>query len=253
MKRLALLLIWLAAPALAQDIELELVLLADTSGSIDRHEVEYQRAGYAEAISDPRVVAVIQNSAYGAIAVTYVEWGDAQKVIAPWTRIASQADADHFAETLIGPPRAVGGKNAIGAALLLGKWLIEQNDFDGLRKVIDISSDDATSHGLPGIEEARDKVVASGIIINGLPVPILCKYCLGRASGREEMLEEYKNLIIGGPGAFVMMVEERAEFVPALRRKLILEISGRMPEDGESTDDFALYRGADRRRDSISQ
>ncbi len=215
----------------AQDIELELVLLADTSGSIDKHEVEFQRKGYAEAISDPRVVRVIEASAYGAIAVTYVEWGETQQVIAPWARIATQADADAFARSILKPPRAVGGKNAIGAALLLGKTLIEENEFDGWRRVVDISSDDARSGGEPTTEEARDQLVAAGITINGLPVPVLCHYCLGRASGRDKMLKAYRERIIGGTGAFVLMVEERSRFVDALRRKLILEIAGRMPED----------------------
>ncbi|MEX0286021.1 MAG: DUF1194 domain-containing protein [Paracoccaceae bacterium] len=214
------------------DVELELVLLADTSGSIDRHEVEFQRKGYAAAISDPRVVAVIRNSAYGAIAVTYVEWGETQKVIVPWMRIETQSDADTFAKRIVKPPRAVGGKNAIGAALLLGKTLIEENEFNGWRRVVDISSDDARSSGDLSTEEARDQLVAAGITINGLPVPVLCHYCLGRASGRDKMLAAYREKIIGGPGSFVLMVEERSKFVDALRQKLILEIAGRTPEDG---------------------
>ena len=76
MRTLALLLTCLALPATAQDVELELVLLADASGSIDAAEIRFQRLGYAKAITDPRVIDAITRTAYGKIAVTYVEWGD---------------------------------------------------------------------------------------------------------------------------------------------------------------------------------
>ncbi len=238
------LLFLLAAPVAAQDVDLELVLLADTSGSIDRHEVEFQRKGYAEAISDHRVISVIENGAYAAIAVTYVEWGESQQVIVPWMQIATHEDALEFARALGVPPRAAGGKNAISSALLMGKLLIEENAFNGWRKVIDISSDDVKNHFLPTIEDARDQVVAAGITINGLPVPVLCHYCLGRASGRDIMLEEYRDRIIGGPGSFVLMVEERNKFLSALRRKLILEISGRTPAADDARPDPPDRRSA---------
>ncbi len=88
MRRLFLiLLISLASPAIAQDTDLELVLLADASGSIDQREIDFQRQGYAQAITDPEVLAAIANTAYGSIAVTYVEWAANQAVVADWTQI----------------------------------------------------------------------------------------------------------------------------------------------------------------------
>ncbi|MEO0361408.1 MAG: DUF1194 domain-containing protein, partial [Pseudomonadota bacterium] len=75
MKKLALILTLLAAAATAQEEReagLELVLLADASGSIDEGELAFQRSGYAEAMTDPRVISAIENSLYGSVAVTYV-------------------------------------------------------------------------------------------------------------------------------------------------------------------------------------
>jgi hypothetical protein len=40
----------IAAPARAEEVDLELVLLADASGSIDINEIRFQRQGYAEAL-----------------------------------------------------------------------------------------------------------------------------------------------------------------------------------------------------------
>jgi len=40
---------------------------------------------------------------------------------------------------------------------------------------------------------------------------------------------QYEAQIIGGLGAFVVTAEDRASFSEAVKRKLILEISGQMP------------------------
>lgn len=222
MRRLFLiLLISLASPAVAQDTDLELVLLADASGSIDQREIDFQRQGYAQAITDPEVLAAIANTAYGSIAVTYVEWAANQAVVADWTQIDGPDSATLFATELLNKPRQAYGRNAIGAALLEGLRLMDTNEFDGWRRVIDFSGDSVRNYSGPSIAEARDAVVAAGVTINALP--ILRPDDPGRAQGGLEAQ------IIGGLGAFVVTAENRASFAEAVKRKLILEISGEMP------------------------
>jgi hypothetical protein len=211
----------LAPPAAAQDTDLELVLLADASGSITASELMFQREGYAQAMTDPEVLSVIGNTAYGEIAVTYVEWAANQGQVVKWMRIRGPEDAAEFAEQLLTTPRMAFGRNAIGAALLQGAHLIESNDIDGWRRVIDFSGDSAGNWSGPPIEEARDAVVAKGITINGLP--ILRPDDPGRAQGGLERI--YEERIIGGLGAFVVTAGDRDSFAEAVKRKLILEIS----------------------------
>ncbi len=218
-----------AAPLQAQDVEVELVLLADSSGSIDAEEIAFQRRGYAAAITDPRVLHAIRSTAYGKIAITYVEWAAAgnEDIVVPWTVIDGPEKAREFADALLAPPRRAFGRNAIGSALLTGKQLIETNSVDGWRKVIDFSGDSANNWNGPPIAQARAQVIAAGITINGLP--ILCRFCNGRPAGRDlETL--YRERIIGGRGAFVVTADSMESFADAIRRKLILEISGRMPD-----------------------
>lgn len=214
-----------AGAAMAQDTDLELVLLADASGSIDQREIEFQRRGYAEAITDPAVLAAIANTAHGSIAVTYVEWAANQAVVADWTLIDGPESAAAFAAELTDKPRQAYGRNAIGAALIEALRLMDENDFDGWRRVIDFSGDSANSYSGPSIAEARERVLAAGVTINALP--ILRPGDPGRAHGGLEA--RYEELIIGGPGAFVVTAESRASFAEAVKRKLILEISGTMP------------------------
>lgn len=210
----------LAHPAAAQDVEVELVLLADASGSITPAEIAFQRQGYAAAITDPSVLDVIAGSAYGRIAVTYVEWAATTAVVAPWAIVDGPESAAAFAETLLAQPQMAFGRNAIGRALLDGKALIETNDIEGWRKVIDFSGDSANSYTGPGIDAAREEVVAAGIVINALAIS---------TAARPGLAQAYRERIIGGPGAFVVEAGGRSDFADAVRRKLILEIGGLTP------------------------
>ena len=214
-----------SGPGAAQDTDLELVLLADASGSITQQELLFQREGYAAAITDPEVLAVIAGTAYGHIAVTYVEWAANQAQVVDWTLIDGPEAAQGFADTLLAQPRQAYGRNAIGAALLEGLRLMDQNDIEGWRRVIDFSGDSAGNWSGPGIEDSRDQVVAQGVTINALP--ILRPDDPGRAQGGLEAV--YERRLIGGVGAFVVTAESRDSFAEAVKRKLILEISGTLP------------------------
>ena len=71
--------------------------------------------------------------------------------------------------------------------------------------------------------EARDAALAQGITINGLPILI-------RPSATVGALDTYyAACVTGGPGSFVLPVRDVSEFATAIRRKLILEVSGLSP------------------------
>jgi hypothetical protein len=227
MQRLMMVL-WLSAlttPLAAQEVDLELVLLADASGSITQAEIDFQREGYAAAITHPDVLAAIRSNLTGTIAVTYVEWAANQVVVVEWTVIDGAATAEAFALALLEPPRLAAGRNAIGDALLEGQRLLDENRITGLRRVIDFSGDSLGNFSGAGIAEARASVLAAGITINGLPI-------LDEGPG-DPLAEIYRDQLIGGPGAFVIATDRTEGFVEAVRRKLILEIAGDVPAAGE--------------------
>ena len=220
-----------AARATDPLVDLELVLLADASGSIDAAEIRFQREGYAQAIVDPAVLEAITGGWNQKIALSYVEWGDDvhQDVVVPWTIIASKADAEAFAAALMAAPRRAFGYNAIGSALSFGQTMLEGNGINGLRKVIDFSADSANSWSGVPLDLARAAVLSAGITINGLA--ILCRHedCSGRPMAYD-LERAFEQLIIGGPGAFVITVDSPKTFANAVKRKLILEIaSGSSP------------------------
>jgi hypothetical protein len=218
--------------AQAQDraVDLELVLAADGSGSIDDDELRLQRDGYGQAMMHPRVLEAIQFGPRGRIAVAYVEWGapDSQHTIVDWTIISDRASAARFAQALVDAPRAAFGYNSISNALVYAADLIHSNDIASIRQIIDVSADAGNIGGI-AIDLARDTVVQSGITINGLAIA----RGGGRPSGANRgygTLENYfAQVVIGGAGAFVVVAGEELSFAEAVQRKLILEIASATP------------------------
>ena len=211
----------------AERVDLELVLLADASRSIDDAEIRFQRQGYASAITHAEVLKAIAQGFEQRIAVTYVEWGDAssQEVVVPWTVVEGPDSAAAFAAALLEAPRRAYGPNAIGNAIAVAHALIETKEFDGYRKVIDFSGDSAYSFGGMPIAEARGAVLAADIVINGLAILCRAQECSGRPV-TYDLEAAFANLIIGGPGSFVVTADRDDRFAEAVRRKLVLEIAG---------------------------
>jgi hypothetical protein len=223
-------LIALMWPALsgAQDsveVDVELALMVDVSRSMSPEDLDIQRRGYAEAIASDEVVKVILNSFTGRIAVTYVEWAGygLQREIIPWTLIESRADAERIAQQLTARFDASMRRTSISGGIDYARDAIEQNAFDGLRRVIDISGDGPNNDGRV-VTLARDRAVEAGLIINGLPIMTFDGF--SSRWGIEDLDAYYENCVVGGPGAFVIPVVSWDEFPMAVRRKLVLELAG---------------------------
>src|ERR1700716_2452839 len=67
-------------------VDIALVLAVDVSLSIDAEEFALQRAGYAAAFRNARVVEAITAGGAGTMAVTYIQWSGAseQRQIIGW-------------------------------------------------------------------------------------------------------------------------------------------------------------------------
>ncbi len=224
-----LILFLLAVPvgaALAQQpVDVELVLAADGSPSIDDQELRLQREGYAAAITDPSVLRVITGGYHGAIAVAFIEWGgpSSQETIVDWHLISDQASAQTFADKLLAAPSVAIGYNSISGAIDYAAAMIADNAYEGVSKIIDISGDGPQIGGRP-VAFARMEALTAGITINALVV----KSPGGGYPGPSgEPLEvHYANDIIGGPGSFVVVADEKLSFADAILNKLLREVAG---------------------------
>jgi hypothetical protein len=98
--------------------------------------------------------------------------------------------------------------------------------FDAERHTIDVSGDGNNNNGRD-VHLARDEAVAAGVTINGLVI-----LTDGRFSWSPEhtnpsggLEKYYRDNVIGGPGAFVLVAKDLNSFGDLLSRKLIAEIA----------------------------
>lgn len=222
----------LAAPALiatrharaSTEVDVELVLAVDVSRSVDTEEMEMQMRGYAEAFRDPRLAEGIAGGPMGAIAVTLFVWSDwsIQNTLVPWMRLDGAAACEGFARAIDGASRETYLYTSISGAIDYAAAQFGQR-YEGLRRVVDISGDGVNNSGRP-LAAARAEALEKGIVLNGLavldrsPQPTLL-------AGLPPVDEYYRDEVIGGPGAFLMVAEGYESFAGAVRRKIIREIA----------------------------
>ena len=223
--------------ARAQNTDLLLVLAADVSRSIDESEFELQRKGYAAALSDPRVLAAIGGGANGKIAVCFVEWSGAgeQLVVVDWTVIRDGEDAGGLSAMLLAAPRSFIGRTSISGAIDFAMERFAAAKPHGNRRIIDISGDGTNNSGRP-VTDARDQALAEGITINGLAI-INNRPNPGYAYHTQPpggLPEWYRQNVIGGPGAFLHVVEDFRSFADAMTNKLVSEIAALTPKEGNT-------------------
>jgi len=215
------------APVRAADIpvDLELVLAADVSGSMDYVELTLQRQGYLKALTNPRVVKAIRSGEHRRIAIAFVEWAGPhwQHLVADWTLIHDMSSARAFAAKIGESPLDNESRTSISAVIDFIAPMFAANGFKGKRRVIDISGDGPNNRGRPVIA-ARDEALLLGLTINGLPIINKRENPWGGPPPADLDLY-YQDFVIGGPGAFMIPVTGMKNFAQAILAKLIREIA----------------------------
>ncbi len=198
-------------------VDLQLVLAVDASGSVNQTRFDLQKGGYAAAFRNPRVIEAIAAGARHSIAVAMVQWtGPSLHVqVVDWTQVSDATSAQALAAAIDAAPRRLfGGGTSLSGAIDYAMTMLAASPFAGARRIIDVSGDGSNNAGRPAAM-ARDEAVRAGVVINGLPItwiePGLDLY--------------YRDNVIGGPGAFVMVAQDFNSFGHAILSKLIAEIA----------------------------
>ncbi len=210
------------------EVDVELVLAVDVSYSMDPEEQRLQREGYIRALTSPDFLKAIASGAYGKIAVAYMQWAAVadQDVLLPWTVIDGPQSARAAADKLAEAPYRRARRTSISGAIDMAMSMFENNGFNGMRRVIDVSGDGTNNSGRP-VHEAREEALRQGVTINGLP--LLLRPSPWGFNDIANPDEYYENCVIGGVGAFSIPIRERHQFIEATRTKLVQEIASRPP------------------------
>jgi hypothetical protein len=217
-----------AAAAAAEQVDLLLVLAADVSRSVDSAKFQLQREGYAAAVSDPRVLDAIRSGRNGRIGLTFVEWSGvgSQRVLIDWTTIGDADSAKGFGDRLLEAPRSFADRTSISGAIEFAMGQLARAPYQSSRRTIDVSGDGTNNAGRD-VKLARDEALAQGVTINGLVIlsetPLAWNPDHTNPPGGLD--NYYRNNVIGGPGAFVLVAENFASFGQAIVKKLIAEVA----------------------------
>jgi hypothetical protein len=219
--------IWFCAalPASASSVDVAVVFAVDYSSSVDSKIAAIQREGHAGALTSPEIIRAIAGNYFGCISVTYIEWSSPgqTRVILPWTNICSLEDARAAAKVIrakgdTGHVRRARSGTSISSAIDVAGLLLDQFPGKAMRKVIDISANGENNDGLP-VGPSRQRAIAKGYTINAIAIP-----AEDDNQGRP-LATYFADYVIGGSDAFVIRPTGPSDYVVALRRKLVTEIS----------------------------
>jgi hypothetical protein len=200
-----------------RDVDLQLVLAVDSSGSVNFREFQLQAVGIARALRDPEVIEAIERWTPNGIAVSVVHWsGRRQQLVAvDWVMAGNAAALRGLAASIEGMGRSMLGETAIGDMLGFAIAHFERGRFRGARRVLDVSGDGRSNAGLAP-DPLRDAAVRAGITVNGLAIR------------NDDLTVDlyYAEHVIGGPDAFVVTAADYDDFARAMRLKLLREIRG---------------------------
>ena len=227
----------LASSLAAEPVDMLLCLAADVSESVTEGERDLQKQGHAAAISDPRVVDIIESGVHGKIAALYIEWADQdqQFIGADWHIIEDQQSADRFANAIStspAPPWIDWEVRNTSTSEVLRYCLKQFDEAPGhsMRRIIDISSDGTNNVGHQ-VARIRDQAVDEGVVINVLAIEdSLNPFPDGTHTRPNEGLVGYfRNNVAGGTGSFVHAAKGYASFEDMIRQKFLLELASINP------------------------
>ncbi len=210
-----------SSPASAQaaatiPVDLELSLVIDISGSVSASEYATQIQGYGNAFKSAAVINALDNGQYEQIAVNVVFYSGSAAEVVEWT-LVDQSNSSAFGDTLIAlaDPNNLGSLTGVANAIDTADNLFFTNIYEGDRLVMDVSGDGIENvDSVADVLSARDIALALGIdAINGLVI-----------DDETGVVDFYADNVVGGDGAFLLVVDSFDDLQPAIIEKLAREI-----------------------------
>lgn len=233
------------ADASTDAVDTALAVAVDVSQSVDAERYRLQMEGMALALEDKTVIDAITSGQNAAILFALIAWSDAPDMVVPWQRIASADDARRVAGMVRALPHK-GGEFTCLARMLrnLGDSVLPNLPVRANRVVVDVSGDGIDNCNVrTAIDPERDRLVAAGVTINGLPIMVPGENDIvgegayrapgfgfdrvGPGTDATTLDAYFRDHVIGGPGAFILQAQGYGDFGRAITRKFVTEISSR--------------------------
>ena len=222
--RLAIAVVFMVVPFAAhaeEQVDIELVLAVDASGSVNPREYQLQLSGIANAFRDSSIRQAIVSGRHQRIAVSLLVWSDAAFNVysSNWYILSDDASAEGFARIVENYPKREGGGTGIGNGVAFAVRSIAGNGIQGTRRIVDVSGDGPETPPWFGegiiLPQAKLLAERDGVIVNGLAI----------LNDFPKLDQWYRENVKIGPGSFVMRAADYEDFSVAIREKLWREIT----------------------------
>ena len=231
-----------ADTARAQAVDLALVLVIDSSGSIDPSESALQFNGYAEAFRSAELVKEMTAGPNGAIAVSVLLFSDVVQSLGGWRIIDDQGSASQFANMLSSASSSGSGGTHIAQALQAAVMELSSCPYPASAATIDLSGDGPDNEGevlntvnifnlflaIAGaqtmqwtpqtqqnayrLRTLRNSIAARGVSINCVAI-------------QDPDLQDYfEKYVVCGKGSFAMLASSFQSFRTVIKRKILREV-----------------------------
>ncbi|MEO1687725.1 MAG: DUF1194 domain-containing protein [Pseudomonadota bacterium] len=214
-------------PGEAPSCRLALALALDISSSVNSREYAIQLGGLAAALRAPDVQDAMLTQS-GEVWIAVYEWSgwQQQDVILAWSPMRDVGDIAAAAARLEGHRRLYQDfSTALGKALRYGAELFRRLPVRCERQVIDVSGDGVNNdHETPA--EAHASGVLRNVTVNALVID----------GAYPSPVPEYRDHVIAGPGAFLMIARNGfSDYPDLIRGKLLRELQPEMLLGGLSS------------------
>jgi len=220
MMRFILILLALLAPAPAQAFcKLALGLGLDISSSVNADEYRLQIEGLADALETAEVIDAILQPEGAHIAAAAYEWSGYQQqdVIVAWSILDTPEAIRRFANRLRAHRRPYWDfATALGKGVEYGGQLLQIAP-PCQRRVLDVSGDGVNNVGVDP-EYFYRLGLFEGIVVNGLVI---------RGADPDPVVY-YQTQVMYGPGAFVAIAKDFADYRTVMKSKLLREIDAEL-------------------------
>lgn len=225
-------------------VDTALVMAVDISQSVDEGRYRLQMEGIAQALEDSSVIQAITSGPRKSILFTLIGWSDRATVLLPWTWIGSVTDAAAVAKMLRSLPTSSGEYTCLGRMLkYLADVTLNPVPVRAERIIVDVSGDGPDNcTSVDHVIQQRDRLVAHGAIINGLPIledgtereierwnrapgSTQQEFPLPQKDDPRTLATWYAHYVKGGHGSFVITAAGYEDFARAIRRKFLQEIA----------------------------
>jgi len=225
-----------------QAVDMALVLVIDTSGSIDPSEYALQFAGYAAAFRDPPAIEAMTSGPNKAIAVDVLVFSDSVTRMMGWEIIDDKASALRVADLLKNAPRVQIGGTYLAQAINAAVMELADCPYIPAVSTIDVSGDGPDNEGLPvninnpfdllklmsgmqtaqwsqqldnnayRLRELRDHMRHEGININCVAIQ------------DPEMKGYFEKNVMSGKASFTLFASSFQAFTTVIQKKILREI-----------------------------